>query len=621
MKRLYLISLFVFNISQSLFSQKVNTDTSKLNYTDSLLVKANQYSLSNPDSSAYFSNMVLEFSKTSNAEIPMADALLILSRYDALKGNIESALLRLKQAIDIYNKNNMKAKTADCYKMMAITVSKLGKFNDEIIYYKKAYAIYNEINNTQGIASTLLNMSTAYIYLKDYNKGLGALSESRKYLELNSNTWFYLYLNYGVIYSKLNKNYLAKLNLDSSIAIARRKKMIDSEVTAITCLASFYKDLKDYKSATRYYLNAISMAKVNQLPIEESEALKELILCYVYSGDYKNAYESQIRYNYISDSLFDIEKINSISAIETKLGVSEKEKIIFQQNLKIERDTLEQEKNSKRLLLLIGGASILLLGLILTLVIYNRAKRANILISKQKREVELQKENVDRLNTLNQKIFSVISHDFKGPLITLQVLIDLLENKNISKDEFSYYIGDVKNQVGQSNQIIENLLNWARTELKLSRHKTLISKPYLIVEDIKKELNFMATKKSIQISNSISENIVFTVPEDILKIIVRNLISNALKFSYEHNKIEIGFNDQKCFFVKDYGVGLKNDELNLIFTGKGKSNLGTFNETGFGLGLYITFELINKFDGSIWVERNQPNGSIFMFTLPLHENN
>jgi signal transduction histidine kinase len=363
------------------------------------------------------------------------------------------------------------------------------------------------------------------------------------------------------------------------------------------------------------------MAKLHHLPMEESDALKGLIKCCDATGSYKNAFQSQIRLNFISDSLFNIEKINSINAIETKLGVSEKEKTIFQQNLKIEKDALEKERSSKKLLMLIGGSLVLSGGLILALFFYNKTKKANVLISMQKREVEIQKEQVDRLNILNQKIFSVISHDFKGPLITLQALIDLLDHEDISREEFSHYIGDVKNQIGQSNQIIENLLNWARTELNLSHNKTLFSRPYTIVEEIKKELNFIASKKTIRINNTISENVMLQVPEDILKIVARNLISNALKFSYENNDIDIGFDEQKNFYVKDYGVGLNSDQLNELFTGKGRSNLGTFNETGFGLGLYITFELINKFSGKIWVEKNEPKGSVFIFALPIYEQN
>ena len=83
----------------------------------------------------------------------------------------------------------------------------------------------------------------------------------------------------------------------------------------------------------------------------------------------------------------------------------------------------------------------------------------------------------------------------------------------------------------------------------------------------------------------------------------------------------MGLNDKVTLFVKDFGAGMNEKTINHLFNGTVQSKLGTFNETGFGLGLYITHELINKFNGSIWIEKNNPTGTIFKFVFPTHAQN
>jgi tetratricopeptide (TPR) repeat protein len=247
MRKIYFLCLFVSTALQITFAQTFISDSSKVKYTDSLLKISHEYVLSNPDSSAYFAGIALSYSIAHKSELPTAKSQLMLSRFDILKGNVESALIRLNQAKDIYEKYEKKDYLVECYKLMAIAVSKIGKIRDEAAYYEKAYALVLEIDDKTGMASILLNMCLPYSNLKEYDKVLSLLNQCKQYIKPNSDLLFYLYLNYGSVYTDLNKYNLAKINLDSSIAYAKREKMIDSEVTAITFLGALNYKLKDYK--------------------------------------------------------------------------------------------------------------------------------------------------------------------------------------------------------------------------------------------------------------------------------------------------------------------------------------------------------------------------------------
>jgi len=607
--------LFVLIIcAQFLNAQTAKYYNAKEAYADSLLEKANRIFYSNPDSSVYFSNIALEFAIKNNLELRKALAWRSLAKNDVLKGDVELALQRLKDAIIIFEKYNRQENIAKSYSLMSIALGKIHNDKEAINLLLKAIEIYERLGNKEGLRATLVNLANSYGDLNEYDKALEALRESKPFIESGSSEWFYYYINAGIIYQS-QKNYeLAKTQFDSCLIIAHRSKMVDAEVTALTDMADLLLETNKVNEAIDFYTKAIRMASQNKLPIEESEAMEGIMKSYEKTGDFKNAYLSQNRLKLISDSLFNIEKIKNINAIETRLKVSEKEKTIALQNLEMEQAALEQEKSNDKIQYLIGGSLLLLIILFFTYYTYLKVKR-------QKTEIERQKRRAEKLNQLNQKIFAVIAHDFKSPLITLNMLIDLMDKEHISKEDLNVYSADVKNQIVQSGQILENLLNWAKSELNLTQKNQQKTKPHLVADEIIKEMNYLTAKKNIEIVNTVDEKIEVKLPHDILKIILRNLTSNAVKFSHTGGKVIIGCDNVNYMFVSDNGIGIDEKAINQLFNGTIKSKLGTFNETGFGLGLYITYELITKFGGKIWVDKNQPNGTIFKFTKHFHEQN
>ncbi|WP_317898129.1 tetratricopeptide repeat-containing sensor histidine kinase [Aurantibacillus circumpalustris] len=609
MKYSYLILLVYLFCPGVICSQNGITLTQKTHYCDSLLKEANKVYHTDPELSLLYTNKVLLHATKHNLELCKAEAWYSVARTEILKGNIEHALKCLRDAVIIFQKNNKKSREAKCYDLMSTAFSKIDKEGEGIFLLIKACDLYREIGDTQGLMSSLTNLANDYSYIGEYEKGLKVLSEAKEYIKPNSMQWFYYYLNAGLI-NLHKKNYkLARIQFDSSVIISKRHKMLDAQITAITEQASLLALTQKPQEAISYYCTAIEMAKENNLPIEESDALKGIIGCYESINNYKNAFLSQSRLKKLSDSLFTIKKVKNVNDIERRLMLSEKEKTIALQKLSMEEGVRKEETSKKRIAFLIAGAMCLVLGLFFVAFIYIRTRR-------QKREVEIQKARIERLNILNQKIFSVIAHDFKSPLITLQMLMDLLDKENISQEDLNSYTADVRHQITQSNQILENLLNWARTELNVSHNKNSTANAWNIATEIEKELKFMASKKGVSIRNTLPENSVFQIPSDILRIIIRNLTTNAIKFSYEKSEVIIGLNSEGGMFVSDTGTGITEDKVNELFSGTLKSKLGTNNETGFGLGLYITFELINKFNGTISVKKNNPSGTVFIFTLP-----
>jgi two-component system, sensor histidine kinase and response regulator len=181
-------------------------------------------------------------------------------------------------------------------------------------------------------------------------------------------------------------------------------------------------------------------------------------------------------------------------------------------------------------------------------------------------------------------------------------------------------VQDISHQLIQANYIFDNLLNWAKAELNSKYGKDITAHPFLAAEEIMRQLKSTAEKKKIKIVNRIEESISLAIPADILKIVFRNLISNAIKFSHENSEVILKYEKERNILqVADFGVGIEDETVKQLFNQNVFPSLGTWKETGFGLGLYMVYELLHRFHGNISIQKNIPTGTIFNISVPVAE--
>jgi signal transduction histidine kinase len=234
---------------------------------------------------------------------------------------------------------------------------------------------------------------------------------------------------------------------------------------------------------------------------------------------------------------------------------------------------------------------------------------------RNKINVKLDSANKDlnRLNVLNQKIFSVISHDFKGPITTLKMMLSKEDIINQSSS-ISTYLKDIKQQLDQSDNMLNSLLDWAKTELMVNiANKNEINLKNTVATACN-ELSAKAQDKKITLNNTIPEGSTANFNASVLGIVLRNVLSNAIKFSFENTEIDI-FYAENSLFIKDYGKGIDAKKLEKLFKQNLNPGLGTHFESGFGIGLYLCQELMIKNNGILSVENNQTEGCTFRITL------
>lgn len=238
--------------------------------------------------------------------------------------------------------------------------------------------------------------------------------------------------------------------------------------------------------------------------------------------------------------------------------------------------------------------------------------------------IQLKNEELQRTNTEKDKFFSIIAHDLKSPFNGFLGLTEIMANElqSMSQPEIQKIADLMTNSAANLYRLLENLLEWSRMQRGLT---TFEPSSFLLLPMISESLVFAreaAHKKTISINTDIPDDLSVYADENMVKTIIRNLVSNAIKFTCKGGSVSVTANilanDNVTISVRDTGIGMSQDVINNLFrldckTGKS----GTEGETSTGLGLIICKDFIGKHGGKLEVESDPGKGSVFYFNLKL----
>jgi signal transduction histidine kinase len=225
-------------------------------------------------------------------------------------------------------------------------------------------------------------------------------------------------------------------------------------------------------------------------------------------------------------------------------------------------------------------------------------------------------------NTNKDKLFSIISHDLRSPFRALLTYSESVYTKldTLSTDEIKEYTLNVHRYAENIYKLLEDLLEWSRIQIGNLKYEPKDFSLYAAILHTISTIEGNAERKNIKIVNNVSDKIVGYADENMIKSVLNNLVSNAVKFTNYDGTVEIDasrINGSICVTVKDNGTGMSEDEVTQLFkVGKHFNKTGTANEKGTGLGLILCKELIEKNGGSISIASILGKGSSFSFTIP-----
>ena len=305
---------------------------------------------------------------------------------------------------------------------------------------------------------------------------------------------------------------------------------------------------------------------------------------------------------------------------ENKLQKQQNEELIIVQE-KLKENEVELKKQNTQLDTEVNKRTKELQNLNEEIITHNEELKSAI------EKYEISEKKLLQNNATKDKFFSIIAHDLKNPFNSMigfsQLLTENFDNLKISEQK--QYIKYIHQGIDGTHNLLDNLLIWARTQSDTIEYEPNNENLFLLTVGIIKLLKQSADKKSLNLINQIKDDIIVFADKNMIETVLRNLISNAIKFTKKDGEIvltsRLVTNKDKQDFVeisvKDTGIGISSEILSKLFViSENTSTKGTNNETGTGLGLILSKEFIEKHGGEIWVESAKGEGSVFTFSIP-----
>lgn len=470
-------------------------------------------------------------------------------------------------------------------------------------FFMKSINIERELGRRQQLAVRLGNISTAYMKMGRFDKAIRAAEEGLRIdREVGNANKIAIRLNQlGNVYQASGRLQDAKqCERESYVYFQKAGSKYGMSVVSHS-LGDLFKEENIIDSAVFYYEQSLDLAKAinNQLLVQKiSKSL------YKANKEINPSLAIEFLENYVAikDSIFDAENQQLLNDFQIKYETREKELEIAMQ-----KETIAYNRNALRQ----GLYVVLLLVLSIVLLIINS-------IYRRRRNVVL-----EELNELKNRSISVLSHDLKNPVIAQKMVLHQLNDNidNMSKEEVKTYVDALTDSIDSLEDLLVNLLEWTKVQMNKKQYNPVnFDVKDVCFRDVVPLFKGIAKKKNITIRECDIRLDDYVVHSDLKMIsaVLRNLISNALKFSHIGGEVVICFSD--CgdsikIAIKDKGVGIADEKINRLLSGDFLSTMGTSGEEGTGLGIDIVNKMLYLCNSKLNIESAVGGGSEFSFEL------
>lgn len=557
--------------------------------------------------------------------------ILQVIKYSINKGVVLGRLRLLDEAIAVHNEvlslcsdDELKSYKISTLINLGVIYVKKYKYITALRYFLRAYDMNSQSDKPVKHTSILANIAVIYLNIEEYEKGLyytelclNTLPESKK------SVLPALYNNSILANTKVGNFHKAKeyISLVEQEKNNYSKSMLHSYHKA---LAEYYYDIANYDKAKEYY----------QLLIQEVDKKNLSILC-SYKISLAKLFLKENKYNECKEIITEIDSLDDYSEIlfekihynqlkaDYYAAIGDYERAYEYSQLIIKYNNDNYKKLQTEIINEMTDplasdyediSSTAYLEKINDLETLNTeiASHESLLISSLN---DLRNETMMR-----DQIISIISHDIRAPIGNIIQLLEMLDEFE-SPDEKEETIVEIIEAMKSTYSLTNELVTWAKNiiEKKKSTSHNLYIRD--IIDNCELLLKHQIAKKHLTLFNHIPSDSQIFGHKNTIETCFRNIISNSLKYSYEFSKIEISQQDKEdeiAFFIRDYGSGMTQEQVDNLFSPGKLSRRGTNSEDGMGIGLLLVKELVNKSNGTIECKSKVGEGTVFTLTFPKH---
>jgi len=567
-----------------------------------------------------------------------------------------TAIKYLDIAESLYQKEFDKKIYADIIYARATVFYISADYHLALANFLEGLEIYEEAKDQVGISKSLtgvglveMGMENLELAIHYFDKAIANKSEKQEYMNAAN------YFNKGIAYMDLNQLDSSEQYLKKSLKLSLKHKRVETEHMTINRfgqlnlqkgnldsayyyfqkvlnhpvpintwektfayrgLATYHLENNNFKEAEKYALEANDLSKEIPSKWEIYKSYEVLSKVADKMKNYPLAYEYLKLHNVYKDSVIGENTDRKVKYLQTLKKESDYNK------LKLEKAAVQKQLRDNKIIviLLVFFVAFFIIVIYFLSIQAQTKSKFNYELGKKNESIALKNEDLEKLNATRAKLLSILSHDMKSPLSSIEQVLRLYHQEILSKEEREELLVKLQFQVTNTLEMLNNMVIWAQAQLDGFRTENVQIKPHVTLVSVIDNAHLNLELKNITVDYiNYYEHNVWCDPNH-LQIIFQNVLSNSIKFSYPNGKITIHMEDfdselKICF--TDHGVGLSKELLKEINENNEtvKANIGTSNETGTGIGLLLVKNLLKLNKGRLEIKNIQNKGAVFSIVL------
>ena len=646
MKRPIILLFLLLNIS-FIFSQQKKSDSLLSIYAnckvdtckiDILLAISAFYRDAEPEKTISYGTIALNLAQKIDDDQRKVKVLDLLGQGYEQIGDIAKAITNFNKSFkiatnihDIEALARIKLNLGGCY-------TDVGNYMLAVEYNKESVKYYSLLNQPVNLCRSEVFLSDALFKSGNPDSAIYYLNKAIK-LSVSNNNYLldYIYANYAESYY-LKKQYdLAKEYIGKAMSLS----LLWNDQYALSAeylvSAKIYLSLNDLPNAELYVKKGLAVAEVTKIRENLIDAYNIYSTILEKKGNYAEALKFKNLFIVTNDSIQSATNNNIVQAFENNRS---KQDLAV---LKAEEKRKDSELKRQQLLSGIILGTLLLVAAFAGFVFHSRNKLkqtnnqlhlANEEISNKQKEIIQQNEalfaynnqikkqatDIEELNSLKDRLLAIISHDLRNPLKNLKSILGLLAAGNLTQEKFQTIIPALVKGVTTTLELVENLLFWSNAQLKGTPIVRTNFELYSLVNTQLQLFEKQVNDKQVELLSEIQQDLMVHADKNMIDLVLRNLISNAIKYCDKNKKIIVSakqIGNQIEINITDNGIGISEENILKVFkTNERFTTPGTNRENGTGLGLILCKDFVEKNNGHIGVESTEGKGARFWFTLP-----
>lgn len=602
--------------------------------------KSISYQNAQPDSAVYYADMGLRLSRRLHYSLGEAIMLDRLARINEQYENLKLAEKYQTKSAEIFNELHSVQYFADASANLGILKAKQGNFSKGSQLVEKALTVYIKNKDTTSIVKAYCKLGA----IRELNGNLNkALEYYNMALELNKHTpitddYFSIISNIGNLHTKLGNHQQAADYYKAGINKSGTKEYGKSHIALLNNAGSALNRMGNKEEALRYHRqglqkanemglneeaarslmgiadvlkkqdadlsiqhlkNALDIAKTIKNKQLSTEIYRSLADIFRQQSRYKEALTALEQHHQLLDSLLNINKSHKIAALQSSYALAESR--LHVESLELANKTKTYERNIS----IYTAIAIFLILLLLTGYFY----KTNLL-----------NKRLQASNLVKDKLFSIIGHDLRNPIGGITQLLSVMEEDKLTIGEYSLMVTEMRKQGDTALEILNSLLSWGQAQLKGIHIDSIHFGARTSIDKNIQALQKQANDKQIQITVNVLPELTVYGDHNHFDFIIRNLISNAIKFSLPGGTIVVeatttAASNEVIFSVTDYGKGISKMQQQFFSKSGLDISFGTNGEKGTGIGLMLSKEFLRASGLTIWIQSEEGNGATFYFTF------